>query len=141
MLGALVAMAVCAFFIHQSRRDSLLTNVCVTVALAAGGFGLTKYVLYRRMVRVSLRIPRFRPARLSAWPSHAVVAEEKPSSRRRHTPARRKTARGRRAFADPSCTTGLRAAAGCEELASNTGPFVLSSAAAADEGRNMGATL
>ena len=48
MLGALVAMAVCACFIHQFRHDSLLTNVCVIVALAAGAFGLTKYVLYRR---------------------------------------------------------------------------------------------
>lgn len=48
MLGALVAMVVCACFINQFRHDSLLTNVCVTVALFAGGFGLTKYILYRR---------------------------------------------------------------------------------------------
>ena len=77
MLGALVAMAVCACFIHQFRRDSLLTNVCVTVALAAGAFGLTKYFLYRRAGQIVAEdSPLPGPRDFLRLPSQAIVAEE-----------------------------------------------------------------
>ena len=42
LLGALVAMAICACFIHQFHKHSLRTTVCVAIALAAGSLDLTQ---------------------------------------------------------------------------------------------------